>query len=185
MVSRKYTNDYRLENTIGPNGKTVTVAVYRGVYFKFTADWCKLKRARVHITASCAVYWLFFWLALCLDSGAMRQLYFSLPYFCGFLPAAYLTASVFYLISYTKKSTDKGFTREQKDRIYDRIAQSSLAMLILAGLAAAGLVVYYVTGADGFKIMQDLAVILSVSVMFATALLVFTAKKHTIMQPVS
>jgi hypothetical protein len=58
-------------------------------------------------------------------------------------------------------------------------------MLILAGLTAAGLVVYYAIGADGFKIMQDITVILSVSVMLATALLVFTVKKHTIMQPVS
>ena len=182
MVSRKYANDYRLENTLGTNGKIVTVAVYNGMYFRFPADGHNLNRARVYITVSCAVYWLFFWLGLYFDSGAMRQLYFSIPYFCGFLPAAYLTSSVYYLLTYTRKTPDKGFTREQKDRIFERLAQSSISMLILSGLSAVGLIVYYALGAEGFKIMQDSAVILSVLVMLASTFIIFIAKKHTKMQ---
>lgn len=182
MVSRKYAKDYSLENTLGPDGKLITVTVYNGDYFRFSSERQCLRRAIKYIIVSCILYWIFFWFGLFFDSGAMRQIYISLPYFCGFLPAAYLTSSVYYLIRYSAKVPEKGFTRQERDRVFERMAEGSLLTLILAFISGIALIVYYLNRAPGFSGMRDISVIVSNIGIIIAAAVIFTTKKHTKMQ---
>ena len=185
MVSKKYTKDYRLENTIGKDGKIVTVTVYCGEYYGFIADKDKLRRARAYIVLSCLFYWVFFWLGLAFDSGSMRQLYVSLPYFIGFLPAVYLSSSVYYLVKYTRRPLEKGFTREQHDRVYERMAQSSFVTLLLAAFAAVGVVFYFIFKFKTLGGLGDILTVLSILIMLTASALVFVTKKYAKMQALS
>jgi hypothetical protein len=185
VVSRKYTKDYRIENVTLPGGKVVSRPVYCGKYYGFSADPRKLRRACACMTVSVAAYWLFFWTGLFLNSGAMRRWYVSLPYFCGFLPAAFLTSSLFYLWKYSLHPPRFGLTREQKDRLYDRISQCSFLLILLGALAAAGDVAYYLLGAQGYRGIEDIMVSVSVVAMTISAATIFVVKKHTKMQIVS
>ncbi len=185
MVSKKYAKDYRLENTLGPGGRIVTVAVYCGEYYSFSADKRKLRRARAYIALSVIFYWVFFWLGLTYDTGSMRQLYVLIPYICGFLPAAYLTSSLYYLIKYSARPPKKGFTREQRDRVYSRIAGCSLFTLILGALGAAGLLFYFVFEYSTYGGGRDIITLVAIFGMTAASVALFRAKKHTKMQPMS
>ncbi len=185
MVSKKYAKDYRLENTLGPDGRIITVAVYCGEYYSFTADKRKLRRARAYFALAAIFYWVFFWLGLTYDTGSMRQLYVSAPYFCGFLPAVYLSSAVYYLIKYSARPPVVGFTREQRDRVYSRIAGSSLLTLILGALGAVGLFFYFIFEYPTYGGTSDIITVIAISVMTATSAALFRAKKHTKMQPLS
>lgn len=185
VVSKKYTKDYRIENVLLPNGRVVSRPVYCGKYYGFSATPRNVRRARLSMTISMTAYWVFFCAGLCFRSGAMKQWYVSLPYFCGFLPAAFLTSSLYYLWLYTQNPPAPGLTREQKDRLYNRISQCSFTMLLLGVLAAAGLLIYYLLGAAGYAGFGDvLAVISSITMIISTAV-VFTVRKHTKMQVIS
>lgn len=179
MVSRKYTKDYRIENVLLPDGKVVTRPVYCGKYYAFSADPQILRHARICLTVSVAAYWLFFWTGLFLNSGGMRRWYVSLPYFCSFLPAAFLTGSLYYLWKYTLSPPALGLTREQKDRVYDRISQCSFLMILLASLSAVGITAYYLLGAEGYRGLEDVMAAVSVAGMIVSAIVTFIVKKHT------
>ncbi|HOA85042.1 MAG: hypothetical protein GX057_05890 [Clostridiales bacterium] len=179
MISKKYTNDYKIENVLLPDGRVVSRPVYCGKYYGFSADPHNVRRARLSMTLSAAVYWVFFWAGLCFRSGAMKQWYVSLPYFCGFLPAAFLTGSLYYLWLYTLKPPAPGLTREQKDRLYTRISQCSFTMLLFGALAAAGLVIYYLLGAEGYAGFGDILAVVSAFTMIISTAVVFSARKHT------
>jgi hypothetical protein len=185
VVNKKYSKDYRLENRLTQNGKLVTIAVYQGEYYVFSADRLKLLRSRNIIAALSIIYWISFSAGLVVDSGAMHRWYVSFPYFAGFLPAAFLVSSVYYLIRFSAKTPEKGFTREQRDKVYGRLSQCSLTMLILSCVAAAGIVVYYIPGAGGEKVLQDITVTISVLTMIFTSAAILKIKKHTKMQAAS
>lgn len=173
MVSRKYTKDYRLENTIGPNGKIITVTVYCGKYFAFSEDMSTLLQARKKMFVSLLCYWAFFWIGLVFNSGSMRQLYVALPYFFGFLPAIYLTSSVIYLNKYTRRPPEKGFTREQRDKLCDRMAQSSFAALILSVVSTVGMVIFFILKYKSIGGLKDIVVLVSIAVMATSTAIIF------------
>jgi len=177
LVSKKYANDYRLENVVDANGKIKTITVYCGKYYAFESDKDKLKKIRLYILLSCIIYKVFFWGGLTFNSDAIRKIYIALPYFFGFLPLLYLISSVYYLYKYTRKPPEKGFTRELRDKICDRMTQSSFLCLLFAGIAAVGMIYYLISNYKKIDNTWDFAVLISVFAMIATSLVIFKMKK--------
>lgn len=185
MVSRKYTKDYRLENQLDGHGRLVTRPVYCGVRYAFISDAAVLRRLCVIMTLTTALYWIFFWLGLAQSCGALRRWYVSVPFFCGFLPAAFLSGSLYYLWRYSSAPPAEGFTREQKDRIYDRLSPCSLIMLIFAALAGVGEIFYILSGAKDYSGIPDIIIIVSIVIMAAASLTLFISRKYSKMQGIS
>jgi len=182
VLSKKYAKDYRLENEVGPSGRMVTRVVYCGAYYGFSADRDTLRRARTVILLSCLGYWVFFWLGLFLNAAAMRQLYVALPYFFGFLPAVYLTSSLWYLFQYTNRPPEHGLTREQRDKTYERLSTSSFLTLLLSGMAAVGMIFYFLFLYKNQGTSWDFVVTLSLIAMIVASFLVFSTKKSLTIQ---
>ena len=139
MVSRKYTSDYRLEDTLDPKtGRMGTRSVYAGQWFRFRADAAAVKRAaRAYalLTALCALVYV---PPLLLDPPAMRAAYVALPFVALILPLFYLAAGCKRL--FTAKDR---VTREHRDKIVERLRGASISACALSGVSLVGLVVYW------------------------------------------
>lgn len=185
LISRKYANDYRLENYVSDNGKIVTRAVYRGDYFRFCVGAGMLRRTRALMTLALMSYWGVFWLGLFIDTSAMRQWYVSFPYFIGFLPSAFMTGSLYYFWKYTLCPPECGFTREERDRLGEKLTVYSFTQLLAAALALAGLIVFFIAGAPGAKGLWEILLAGCQVIMTAASTILIMSKKHTIMQVAS
>lgn len=155
MVSRKYVNDYRLENVQTENGRIVTKPVYRGDLFDFeksVEEVVKLKRLILRTTV---IEWLVLILALLINSDKGRVMYVSLP----------LIAVAFPLLGQSRIITlffkgGEGYKREEKDRISERLVTYFFITLFFSLCSALGHVVAWVMNGES---TED-AVLLSLTV---------------------
>ena len=78
-MTRKYTQDYRLDNIVTPSGKLKTVPVYTGLWYEFEADAETVRRAKVRylvltVGAVLSLLWL-----LVFTNHMDRGWYVSMP----------------------------------------------------------------------------------------------------------
>lgn len=137
MVSRKYTSDYRLEDTLDPKtGRMSTRSVYEGQWFRFCADAAAVKRAArayVLLTALCALVYA---PPLLLDAPAMRAAYVALPFVALIFPLFYLAAGCRRIFTAKER-----VTREHRDKIVERLRGASVSACALSGVSLVGLIV--------------------------------------------
>ncbi len=180
MGIRKYIKQYRLENVPDKKGKLVTRAVYKGDWFVYRETGEVLKKARTTVAVSTAVCIVAMITALLFfrNKGVTSQYYTLIPFAVCFLPLLYLSIAAYnVMITGEGKKVDL----EHKDGIHDRIAKSSLGIMIFDGLCIIGIVVSLVlkmTGSDTRPFTANDAVFSAASaVMFAGALIAFSARK--------
>ena len=183
MISKKYTSDYRLENVTDKDGKIKTVPVYCGTYYQLASERDKLKQVRLYSLIACGFYWVFFFFGLAFDSGSLRQIYVSLPYVFSCLPAAFYSFSVYNFSKSVTNPPEKGFTRKQRDAISEKIPQNAFISFLLSCGGMLGMVFYFIFRYKTYGGVQDVLILVSLSVMATASLFVFSLKRHFKMQP--
>lgn len=167
-MSRKYVDDYRLDNMLGSNGKLKTVPVYCGDWYEFEADAATVAQARrryVVLTVVAIVSLLY----LLIFTNHIGHVWYVA------LPVALSTIFLFFTaLSTWRLWTAKGpVTREHKDKIHDRMATMSMFTTVLAGLCFAGCVYHLI--AVEFR-LRSLVFTLFAALFTASALLMFLGR---------
>ena len=138
MVNKKYANDYHLENTKTKRGKIKTVAVYGGPQYTFKAAADTVRRTGRLCALLTALCVLFFAAVLFLNTAVLRQMYVLFPFLCCALPLGYQSVAVLYTLT-----TKPPFTRERNDKMHDRLAKTSLFLMVFSAISMAGAAVAY------------------------------------------
>ena len=177
MVSRKYTADYRLENSVDPKtGKIVTKPVYKGEWHSFSADDQTVRTMRRVFPALTAAAVLAFVIALLLNTPVTRHIYVLLPFAACVFPLFYLCAGCLRLVR-----AEPLMTREHSDKTGARLSSSSLFLLILMAASAIGqIVVFCREGIDGC----DIVFFVCTLIVLAAAAAMFCLRRHVRSAPV-
>lgn len=141
MVSRKYTNDYRIEPYLDRKGRLRDRAVYCGLYYTFCENRRNIRKTAWQITALNALATLTVVLPMCFRSDYFRQFYLVLPQAFLLLPLYFLWAALYRVFTAGEK-----VTREHRDKIMNRFPTAGIFLLILSSVSVVGTVVYAVIG---------------------------------------
>ena len=171
MASRKYARDYTLQNELDNRGRLRTTAVYSGPQYRFAREMEEaLPRERVVIAAGTAVCLLAVLAALSLNAPVLRRWYAVLPLTVS-LAGCFLLAQLSVRLFLEKPP----FTRRVMNRLTERLAPCSAAVLILAGLSAAGqFVCLFRFGLSG----SDWAVLGGTALLAAAAAFLFSRRRR-------
>lgn len=141
MGIRKYTDDYRLENRPGKNGKLKTVAVYRGDYYDYAQPQevlTRMKRIYGVLSGAAVVFEALLLIFTSLLPGDFRPA--ALPMALLLLPMFFTVRAVYTLFTCTAP-----LIREQADRLGKGLPPGALFQTILAfavfGILLASLIV--------------------------------------------
>lgn len=141
MGFRKYTDDYRLENRPGKNGKLKTVPIYHGAYYDFLKPASLLERRKPLLGGLTAAATLMEVLLLCFTTllpGSFR--YAALPMALLLLPLFFVARAVFTLVT-----EQPPLIREKADRFSKGYPAGAFFLMLLAfvtfGLLVAALIV--------------------------------------------
>lgn len=177
MVSRKYTSDYRLEDTLDPKtGRMATRSVYQGQWFCFRADAAAVRRAArayVALTALCAVLFL---VPLLLDPPGMRAAYAAVPFVALAFPIFYLAAGCKRLLEAKER-----VTREHKDKIVERLRGASVSACALSGVSLVGLVVSWCL--HGFAAIDLMCALAAALIVAVNLVMLLRLHKNVEMEP--
>ena len=166
MITRKYLEDYRLENRTDPrSGKVKTVPVYHGKWFAFAAEEERVRRAKRLYPALSALCGALFLLVLLLNAPSGRAVYVMLPFAAMIFPTFYCLAGSRRLLT----AGDR-VTREHADKIQRRFASCSFMMILFSAISAAGHLLYFfrlgASALDAVSLAATIAVFLSAAAMF-------------------
>ena len=178
MVTKKYVKDYRLENQKNKKGKDVTRPVYAGNYFVFEKSPEEVKRARTRLTvcgalaAACFIAGLLSYV----NKGFSAQYYTLFPFaFCAF-PLLYLGFAVYAFYVYKGRAT-----REQKEKMIDRVEKSGLVTVVLSALCMVGLLIAMILKIAGKETrpvtVNDIIFIAAAVLLLVLSLLIFGLRK--------
>ena len=131
MGYKKYVNDYSKEYVIKPNGKPGVIAVYKGKYFRFSADGDTLKKARITLAGLAALALILTVIPLFYKSSGSRTLYVALPHVIALLPLVHLLLGV-YSFCFCKTP----MIRERKDKSEHRTVSSAAASACILGVTS-------------------------------------------------
>lgn len=165
MASRKYLEDYRLEN-VEINGRLKTVAVYRGKYYRFR-NLMALRRERPKLLVCAAAFWLSELTALLVPAGIAHYAFIILPMVFAMLPFWFASLGI-----YSAMTAPPEMTREQAEKTESRLAGGSLIAAALSGAAVTGsFVVFLLTGRT--PSVWDILFILCAAAQTAAAVICF------------
>ena len=131
MGYKKYVCDYTKEYVVKPNGKPGVIAVYRGKYFRFTADEATLKKARLSLGGLSVLSVVLALIPLLYRSVGSRTLYVALPHVIALFPLIHLLLGVF---SFCFGKTP--MIRERRDKTAGRTVSSAIASACILGITA-------------------------------------------------
>lgn len=167
-MSRKYVDDYRLDNVLGPNGKLKTVPVYCGDWYEFEADEETVRKTKLRyvVLTALAVASLLYLLIFTNHIG---------HYWYVAAPLALSTIFLFFaaLSTWRLRTANGPVTREHKNKTHDRMATMSLFTTVLAGLCFVGCIYHLI--AVEFGVLQ-LIFTLVAGLYTACALLMFLGR---------
>ena len=170
MVSRKYLNDYRVEEKTDTNGKVRSEAVYiGGDYILSPSVTAGDKRL---ILCMCALSWAAFVCALLPATSVARIPYVMFPFIFSALPL-YLTSSA----AVSLLGAQETMTRERSDKISKRLPPGALFTAILPGAAFVALPVSVAVTGNGIVAGDFIFAALLLVICFASALIFRKSRK--------
>lgn len=155
MVSRKYTSDYRLENVEGKDGKTKTVAVYRGDLFDWIVSKEEVEKIKKIFTFSTIIEWVLLMISLSLNTNKSRVMYVSLPLIAVAFPLLGQTDCLFVL-----RKIKKSVERKDKDKVSEKLVSYIFVTLFLSSCSAIGHVISWLI--SGESILDALLLIINI-----------------------
>ena len=176
MVTRKYTADYRLENSVDPrSGRIVTRPVYRGDWYRFSETREVIARVRRRFFVCTGAAALCFGLALALNAPASRTIYVLVPFALLLFPLYYTAAGCRRLATAGER-----VTREHRDKIYDRLCSSTLFLMVFSAASAAGNAVRWITAGESAR---DVLFLILTAAVFTAGLVMFRARRLLRLEP--
>ena len=174
MRGRRYTGDYGLENVLDRKGRQRTVTVYRGPRFVFVSPPEVIAREKRACPVLAGLVFLAVFIPLCLPAASMHLWYVSVPLVLALLPFWMLATACTALIG-----AKPPVTREQKDKIHERVVLWSLVLAFLSLFALAGECVFL---AGGSAAAGDWVIAALAALAFVLALLFFRRRKTLLME---
>ena len=159
MVSRKYRDDYRLENVKRKDGRVVTTVVYKGELFVFKKAGEELKKIKRIFILTTVIEWVVFFLSLFLNTDKGRVVYISLPLIAIAFPL--LGQSDVLLLLLKDK---KGYTRLEKDRITERLVSFIFISFFFSLCSLIGHIVHWIKYTESIE--EAILLILTVLLTF-------------------
>ena len=187
MLNKKYVGDYRLENKENKKGKMVTKAVYKSAYFVFEKPEEEVKNAVRAVTVLTAAAAVAFAVAIVFYSnkGFSAQYYTLIPFALCVFPLLYLCFAVYSLNKFMR-GTEHRATREQKDKMYERLAKSSFIIMLLSGWNICGIILAFIlknAGQEARPVTTNDIIFAIMSIIFFTsAVLSFSFRKKVSMR---
>ena len=164
MGFKKYVNDYRNEYIIKPNGKPGMIAVYKGKYFRYTADEASIKKAQILFAALSVLAVALAVIPLFYKSVGSDTLYVALPHVIAFFPLLHLLLGI-KSFCFCKPP----LIREYNDKIKTRITTSSvISMIVLGAVAIAEAVACILSGFLISDIIYFIAVAISCAATYSS-----------------
>lgn len=151
MSSRKYVNDYRLENVETKSGKLKTVPVYRGSSYVFEAEGETLAAAKKQLAGCVLVFWIAQVTALFLNTRCSRCMWVLMPQAFSLLAFGIASVGVWMLL----RADDK-MTREYAQKTRDRVSGGTLMGMLLNGTALIGSIIAAVMYRKELKLPADI-----------------------------
>jgi hypothetical protein len=188
MLSKKYVGDYRLENVKDKNGKLVTRPVYKGAWYVFVngADNVRQETRLIAVLTAAAIVFLAVSLLFYSNKGFTAQYYTLIPFLVCVFPLMYLCIAVYNLIKVTRRDPVRA-TREENDKMSDRVAKCTFVMMLLSGWNLCGIVLAYILKLAGKEarpvVTGDIVFSLSSALFFAVIVFIFSRRKKTAMCP--
>ena len=167
----------------------MTKAVYKGQYYAFEQSADNVKSEVRIVTVFTAAAILLFALALAFYSnkGFSAQYYTLIPFLVCMFPLLYLGFAV-YCLNKVCRREDMRATREEKDKMYDRLAKCTFVIMLLSGWNICGVILAYILKLVGKETRPvtsgDIVFSLSSLLFFAAIVFIFTRRKKFIMHPV-
>lgn len=134
MVSRKYLNDYRVEETVDANGRARKVAVYVGGDYTLAPP--VPQKDRRLIVCLCLLVILVFIGALMPVTQAARRIYVALPFVFSALTVFMMAGA-----SYSLLRSKEIMKRYDAERVASRLPPCSVVTAVLSGAAFIGLII--------------------------------------------
>lgn len=131
MGYKKYVNDYSKEYIVKPNGKPGVIAVYKGKYFRFTADEATLRKARISLGGLSLLSVALTVIPLLYKSVGSGTLYVALPHVIALFPLIHLLLGVH---SFCFSKTP--MIRERRDKTEGRTVSSAIAAACILGITS-------------------------------------------------
>ncbi len=188
MLNKKYVGDYRLENVKDKNGKLVTRPVYKGAWYVFVngADNVRQETRLIAVLTAAAIVFFAVSLLFYSNKGFTAQYYTLIPFLVCVFPLMYLCIAVYNLIKVTRRDPVRA-TREENDKMSDRVAKCTFVMMLLSGWNLCGIVLAYILKLAGKEarpvVTGDIVFSLSSALFFAVIVFIFSRRKKTAMRP--
>ena len=168
-MAKKYVSDYRLDNVLTESGKLKTVPVYTGDWYEFEAAPEQVRKTKLRylflmIGAVLSLLWL-----LVFTNHMDRGWYVSMP---SALSTIFLLFAGFSV--YRLWTADGPVTREHRDKTHDRMATSTLFVMILSCLGLIGCIYHLIWVECGFR---QVVFTLFAGIYAACAILMFSGRK--------
>lgn len=171
LISRKYASDYSIGFETGKNGKQREVAVYHGAYFSFEEppeDRARTKRLYLLLGAvSLVLLLVLLWFTYLLDP---EYRFLSLPMAFDLPCLTLVLVGVWRL-----RTAGERMTREQKDKLCNRLPPASLFFMILSVLCPVCCIVHMIL--CGLTLPMTLLT-LDALALAAAAVLLFSQRRH-------
>ena len=169
MGYRKYVNDYDKVYVIKPNGKPGVTAVYKGKYFRFSADGATLKRAKISLGCLSIVAAVLSVIPFLYESVGSHTLYVALPHAVSMFPLVHLLMGV-----YRFCFCEPHMIREHKDKAQGRTVASAAVSMCLLGTVAIAQAVNCILA--GFPLPDVIYFVLLFVACVATGIIFFSRK---------
>lgn len=144
MSSKKYANDYRLENVKNKKGKIVTKPIYRGDIYYFEREESVVSKRKITILVFTILEVIIFISALFLNSASGRVVYILLPYLLVAFPLLGQIDGV-----YTLFNIKSGCTRAEKDKVESKLVSYFFLTMIFSFSSVLGHIVHaFISGED-------------------------------------
>ncbi len=183
---KKYYKDYTPDSKVLKNGKVKRDVVYHGDYYCYGDSLESFKWLTKTLVGQTLLFSILFIALGFLNSPGSRSFTVLIPYFCSFLPAAYMWTALtgMYMLLRNSAAGKKKDTIEKMEfaryhRSYCRIKKCAAGMMITMLIAAIGSLILIIMHFNMEGLMREIAFFIGALVMSADAYTIMIVIKKT------
>ena len=170
MISRKYLDDYRVEQVTDTKGRVRSEAVYVGGDYYLLPQVIKGDRRLIFCLS--VLIWPALIGAMVPITRAAGIMYVMLPFIFSMFPMFFVTGAAFSLLR-----EEEVMRRESAEKIARRLPPCSFAVMALSGAAFLGVVITAVISWNGFVAWDILFTALCAAICAASAFMFIKCRK--------
>lgn len=141
MKERKFKNDYQIEVTMDEKGRDKRRAVYRGKWYQLDLSRAEKKQLGFFSIGALLLFAICYILYMKLSTPSSRCMYVLPVAAAGLMPAAYWIMGLYSMLRAPERMTSV-----QKEKGIGRVMRSAMGCMLMTGAAAAGDVIFLLSG---------------------------------------